>query len=260
MQKKILIEINSQLITSPKDLRSAKLSKAQRKRLAKIFDELFEEERTQYVKFLEEGDVLMDELIDSIEKPLVFGFAEYQKATDDKTYDLGVTLRVRRKVISHETNRTILNNRNVIDDGEITREEHKFTPYNVLCITSENKDKTKSIYTIEKSAKSSPEIKCFTYNANYSMEQLCAKIDRLNQRLVQVSKEAVVNIEYFELRGNIEYVCNLNMPKSAFPKIMFSKTFGRIAYEKVHKNFKMQLTLPEKLIAYRSQLKAFLEK
>lgn len=87
----------------------------------------------------------------------------------------------------------------VIDKSYGSKETRKIqvSPADIICILSQEKSRNKNVYVFERELNS---IKCFEFNnQKFKFETLCEHLDPVNNYLTHVSKNAIVNVAFFDL-------------------------------------------------------------
>jgi hypothetical protein len=76
----------------------------------------------------------------------------------------------------------------------------KVSPADVICILSLEKSRKKNVYVEEKGASGKRLVKSYLFNNNkYNFETFCQYLDPCSSYLTRISKNAVVNVAFFDL-------------------------------------------------------------
>lgn len=129
-------------------------------------------------------------------------------------------------------------------------EEITLSPQYIIAITNHPdypKGRRKALYTIELNQTDKKIVTYYMNNDIYTFEYLIHKLDPLNHYLLHVSKNAIVNVEFYEIGRNNMLTLNLNSKIKHIEKIQGSKEkpfnvkedFSKIK-DLVHRRFSFQ--------------------
>jgi hypothetical protein len=132
----------------------------------------------------------------------------------------------------------------------------KIHPKNIVCIKSQIGNGRGKVFYIKSEITNNIEI----YRANknkLSFEKLISELDKLNHHLAVVSKNSIVNVEYYSLIANYLVVNNGFFSNSlVIPKHRFSFTPQSQKLKNdfilIQDGFKFQCMLQKKLFGYMS--------
>jgi len=129
-------------------------------------------------------------------------------------------------------------------------EDITLSPMFVIAITNHPdypKGRRKALYTLELNQTNKGIVTYYMNNDTYTFEYLMRKLDPLNHYLLHVSKNAIVNVEFYEIGRNNVLSLNLNSKIENIAKIQGSKEkpfnlkvdFSKIK-DLIHRRFSFQ--------------------
>lgn len=129
-------------------------------------------------------------------------------------------------------------------------EEITLSPQYIIAITNHPdypKGRRKALYTIELNQTDKKVVTYYMNNDIYTFEYLIHKLDPLNHYLLHVSKNAIVNVEFYEIGRNNMLTLNLNSKIKYIEKVQGSKEkpfnvkedFSKIK-DLIHRRFSFQ--------------------
>jgi hypothetical protein len=134
-------------------------------------------------------------------------------------------------------------------------EKIKLAPENIIAIVPFTKGRKKVIYVMD-GLKIKP---YFLNNAEYPFQKLCNYLDPLNRYLLNVSKDAIVNVTYYEI-GKANYL-NINIEPQKFKNLRRIKYSNEEQFntreniQKIKNGIKVRLSLHNFMIGYKSDFK-----
>lgn len=137
--------------------------------------------------------------------------------------------------------------------NEIT--EMKLKASDIVCITAVKGTRKKNIYVNEADKSKKDQIKQYIFNNNdHNFNSLCQYLDPLSHSLVVVSKDAIVNVEYFDKSNGS--MLTLNKKLSGLEKlkpIALSKALGLDNFIKVKEDYRQHISLQKRLFDYKTR-------
>lgn len=234
-KKKVLIEIENKQLDALEDLLTVELSEKEKDKAKKSVLKLW---KTLVAAYDNEIDYFSTH--SSINPLALFNALEVIMKHDESFYE------PKAKTLP-------------VQDEDGFNKKLSIIPENVVAIITHPdfpKSRRKAIYTKEETKKG---IKISTYylnNDEFNFSKLSTFIDPLNHYLLLVSKNAIINVDYYELKKNKELHLSIANPNlKAVSKIIASNEkpfYTKKHFEIIKNGIKKRLYLQKFMIGYKS--------
>ena len=127
----------------------------------------------------------------------------------------------------------------------------EFNAEEVICIVPVAKGRKKYIYLLQNNL-----VKVYTLNNNsLNFDNLIQMIDPLNKFLLKISKSAVINVKYYELKENRTLLLSIKQQGLAPVRYVQMPDFKTtlISYLKIRNSIEYNLSLQKRVLGYISE-------
>lgn len=237
-KKKILVEIENKQLNALEDLLTAELSEKERVKAKKLSLKLWKSLVSAY-------DNEIDEFTEqeSMNPLALFNALEVIMKNDESFYDPKV------KTLP-------------VQDEFGFNKKLKIIPENIVAIITHPdypKTRRKAIYTKEETKKGLKILRYYLNSDEFNFTKLSSHINPLNHYLLIVSKNAIINVDCYELIKNKELQILLDSPElKAVSKIIASNEkpiYAKKHFEVIKNGIRKRLYLQKFMIGYKSDFK-----